>query len=74
MLLARFGILNNEINLDLDNIAPVVMACCALHNFLRRENPDTYSPQNSFDREDYENEEIQNGLQSNLCGKRPSIR
>lgn len=29
ILVARFGILSNEINLDLDNIAPVVMACCA---------------------------------------------
>lgn len=67
ILVARFGILKNEINLDLDKIAPVVMACCALHNFLRRENPDTYSPQDSFDRENYELGEIEEGLQSITC-------
>lgn len=68
ILVERFGILKNEINLDLHNIAPVVMACSTLHNFLRRETPDTYSPQDSFDRENYELGEIEEGLQSNLFG------
>lgn len=44
------------------------MACSALHNFLRSENLDTYSPQDKFDRENYEVEEIQEGVQSHLLG------
>jgi len=36
----------------LDNIKDVVMASCALHNFLRRTSPDMYTPPECFDTED----------------------
>jgi hypothetical protein len=52
---ARFGIFKTHINIQLDNIKDVVMASCALHNFLRRISPDTYTPSECFDIEDLEN-------------------
>ena len=55
ILAARFGIFKTHINIQLDNIKDVVMAKCALHNFLRRTSPDTDTPSESFDTEDLQN-------------------
>ena len=42
ILVARFGTFKTHINIQLDNInKDVVMASCALHNFLQRISPDT---------------------------------
>ncbi|VVC94454.1 unnamed protein product [Leptidea sinapis] len=60
--IARFGILKTEINMDLDNIIKIVMACCALHNYLRRNSPNTYTPLNVFDSENFENNAFEKGL------------
>jgi hypothetical protein len=62
ILVARFGAFKTHINIQLDNIKYVVMASCALHNFLRRISPDTYTPSVCFDIEDLENGTITAGL------------
>ena len=65
ILVARFGIFKIHINMKLDNIKDVVMASCALHNFLRRTSPDTYTPPECFDTEDLQNGTVTAGLRSN---------
>jgi hypothetical protein len=65
ILVARFGIRKTHINIQLDNIKCVVMASCALHNFLRRTSPDTYTPSECFDTEDLQNGTVRAGLRSN---------
>ena len=52
------------INIQLDNIKYVVMARCALHNFLRRISPDAYSQSECFDIENLENGTVTAGLRS----------
>lgn len=51
ILASRFRIFHTAINLKLENIDTVVLACCALHNFLRRRSPQTYTPPETLDRE-----------------------
>jgi hypothetical protein len=55
ILVARFGIFNTRINIQLDNIKDAVMASCALHSSLHRISPDMYKPSECFDTEDLEN-------------------
>jgi hypothetical protein len=50
----RFRILHTAINLDLWKIEVAVMACCILHNFLRRRCTSSYTYVNSVDREGVE--------------------
>jgi hypothetical protein len=64
ILVARFGIFKTHINIQLDNIKEVVMASYALHNFLRRISPDTYTQSECFDIEDLENGTVTAGLRS----------
>lgn len=52
ILAARFRIFHTSINLAPENIDTVVMACCVLHNFLRRQYPVTYTPTTTLDYED----------------------
>jgi len=66
ILVARFGIFKTHINIQLDNIKDVVMASCALHNFLGRTSPDTYTPSECFDNEDLQYGTVTAGLRSNL--------
>lgn len=42
ILCARFRIFNSPINMKLENIDSVVIACCVLHNFLRKIRGDRY--------------------------------
>jgi len=65
VLIARFGIFKTHINIQLDNTKDVVKAGCALHNFLRRTSPDTYTPSECFDTEDLQNGTVTAGLRSN---------
>jgi hypothetical protein len=51
ILVARFGILQKAINLRLDRITDVVLACCVLHNFLREMSPNKYTPYDCLDEE-----------------------
>ena len=67
ILVARFGIFGifkTHINMQLDNIKYAVMASCALHNFLRRISPDTYTPSECFDVAHLENDTVTVGLRS----------
>lgn len=50
ILASRFRVLYTAINLDIESIEWVVLACCALHNFLRKKSP-SYSPPEAFDSE-----------------------
>ena len=59
---ARFHIFHTAINMKLDNIDKVVMACCTLHNFLRRNRRDYYTPATCFDVEDLDTGNIHLGL------------
>lgn len=52
ILANRFRIFHTTINLQVYNIDKVVLACCALHNFLRRKCSNTYTPNDVFDVED----------------------
>jgi hypothetical protein len=65
IFIARFGIFKIHINIQLDKIKYVVMVSCALHNFLRRIFPDTYTPSECFDTEDLQNGTVTAGLRSN---------
>lgn len=51
LLSNRFRIFRTTINLSPHKIELVVMACCLLHNYLRRCNTDEYSPLSMLDRE-----------------------
>lgn len=51
ILVARFGVFQKPINMRLDRISDVVLACCALHNFLRETSPNKYTPSDCFDEE-----------------------
>lgn len=54
ILATRFRIFHTKINLNPSNITDVVMACCILHNFLRKTSPNHYTPLDSLDQEDYD--------------------
>ena len=63
-----FGILSNRfrvfltpMQLSVENAEKVVLASCALHNFLRESSPVQYTPPGSFDSEDLETGHIQEG-------------
>lgn len=58
ILANRFRIFHTAINLSVDKVENVVMACCVLHNFLRRNCRTNYSPANTLEREDTENGSI----------------
>ncbi|KAJ8911111.1 hypothetical protein NQ315_003373 [Exocentrus adspersus] len=49
ILANRFRIFHTCINLNVDNIDKVILACCALHNFLRRNLAHSYTPNDVFD-------------------------
>jgi len=65
ILVARYGIFKTHINIQLGDNKDVVMASCALHNFLRRTSPDTYTPSECFDTEDPQNCTVTAGLRHN---------
>lgn len=52
ILANRFRVFHTCINLKVDNIDRVVLACCALHNFLRRNSANSYTSNDVFDHED----------------------
>lgn len=51
LLLSRFRIFHTTINLSPYKIELVVMACCLLHNYLRRNDSAEYAPASMLDRE-----------------------
>lgn len=62
ILAARFRIFHTQINIEPNNIESVVMASCALHNFLIAHSRNHYSPSECFDQENAENGTILPGL------------
>lgn len=62
ILVSKFRVFRSQINLQPQKIENIVMASCALHNFLRRNNSATYTPPGSVDIEDPVTHEIQEGL------------
>ena len=64
ILVARFGVFQKPINLDLTRIKSVVFACCALHNFLKKLSPQSYTPSECLDSENHENEEVIEGVRN----------
>lgn len=54
ILTARFRIFRQSIGVDVDNVDPIVLACCALHNYLRIKSS-TYLTENFIDNEDIDN-------------------
>lgn len=50
ILASRFRVFRRTLSLNLDNVDSVVLACCALHNYLRKTTP-SYVPRNFVDRE-----------------------
>lgn len=64
IMASRFRIFHTTISLKIETIEKVVLACVALHNFLRYKCQATYSPEECFDREDTSNDTIELGLRS----------
>lgn len=58
IMASRFRIFHTDIAIDIENVDAIVLACCALHNFLRRKASTTYSPKSSYDQEDTETGEV----------------
>lgn len=64
IMASRFGIFRTPINLKLENIDSVVMACCVLHNFLRRKCSNAYCSELDLE------ENIEENFVDNLqCGQ-----
>ncbi|XP_066429067.1 putative nuclease HARBI1 [Eleutherodactylus coqui] len=57
----RFHIFHTAINLRPEKIDKVVLACCVLHNFLRRRDTLSYSPPAMFDNENVDTLEVNPG-------------
>lgn len=64
ILTARFRIFHTAIHMKLENIEKVVMACCVLHNFLRKNRQDYYTPVTCFDVENPDTGDVELGLRS----------
>lgn len=64
ILAARFQVFYTPIRLRLESIDKVVMACCVLHNFLRRRRPNIYTPPDSLDQDNFEKGSLQSGLRA----------
>lgn len=64
ILVCRFGVLKSKICLEPAKIEKIVLACCALHNYLRKDTSSTssYLPRGMLDEEDTENGTITPGL------------
>ena len=65
IMASRFRIFHSQINLRPERIESVVMASCALHNFLIKTVPNSYSPPDCFDRENTEDGTTVSGFHTN---------
>ena len=77
ILASRFRIFHTPINLMVENVETVVLACCVLHNFLGRNSPDNYTPPGSLDSENIVENVIQLGERCDpamLHSLQPGIR
>lgn len=62
ILVAKFRVLGSVIRLKPESIDSVVLACCALHNFLRKKAPQNYTPLEQLDHEEPLTHHIVDGL------------
>lgn len=74
ILASRFRIFHTAINLHPNKIESVVMACCALHNYLIRKLPNSYTNPDCFDREDYDTGTIIPGCTTDISTMEPLER
>lgn len=65
ILAARFRIFHSPINMKLQHINTVVLACCVLHNYLRRKATNAYTILDDHDKENHETGQIVPGLRAN---------
>lgn len=61
ILAARFRIFHSQIILEPEKVKMIVLASCALHNFLRQKNQGIYKPPQSLDRENTHDMKIERG-------------
>ena len=61
ILANRFRIFMSPIALDPKKVESIVMACCSLHNFLRKEAHRVYTPPGSLDTEDPDTHQLSLG-------------
>ena len=64
-LVSRIRVLKSEINMQPQNFEKLVLACCALHHFHKRNNSATYTPPGSIDVENPVIHETQDGFRTN---------
>ena len=62
ILVAKFRVLGSVILLKPESIDSVVLACCALHNFLRKKAPQNYTPLEQLDHEEPLTRDMVDGL------------
>lgn len=65
ILASRFRIFHTPINIHPDRVTALVMACCTLHNFLRRNCNNCYTPPGVFDVENFETGTVTFGKRTN---------
>jgi hypothetical protein len=65
IMVSRFRVLYTAINLDVENIELVVMTCCVLHNFLRRQCSTTYMTSDIVDTENIQDGSVELGARCN---------
>lgn len=65
ILAARFQIFQTAIDIRLQSIDKVVMACCVLHNYLRQTCGGIYAPPDSLDKENTVDGSVELGLRAN---------
>lgn len=58
ILISRFRIFLQPINISVDGIDILILACCALHIFLRKTSKSNYITEKCVDREDIDNGNI----------------
>ncbi|KAJ8893474.1 hypothetical protein PR048_006072 [Dryococelus australis] len=66
IVVERFGVLQKPISLiDFTKVHHIIMACCALHSFLRSKVPHQYTPLKCLDEEEFESGNVTPGPHCN---------
>nr|CAI5835826.1 unnamed protein product [Callosobruchus analis] len=74
ILASRFRIYKTQINIEPKSIEAVVMASCALHNFLMSLSSNSYTSVECFDHENIEDGTIMPGLSAHDSSMEPLYR
>lgn len=73
ILVSRFRLFERPIPLPPNKVDKIVLAACALHNFLRDHSPQTYIPRASVDTEDFNIGAVIEGLWRKETNGIPSV-